>query len=144
MQVESESEVAQSCPTLIDPMDCSPPGSSIHGIFQARVLEWGAIDFYAYIYKFFFILIMLGQDLLGRVCKNQCILALVLPGVYLKELKARTRTDICAPVFRVMLVIVARRWKQSKYPSTNKCINKMQYVLQYSSARKRNIILCMC
>lgn len=46
--------------------------------------------FYAYIYKFFFILIMLGQDLLGRVCKNQCILALVLPGVYLKELKAKT------------------------------------------------------
>ena len=42
---ESESEVAQSCPTLSDPMDCSPPGSSIHGIFQARVLEWGAIAF---------------------------------------------------------------------------------------------------
>ena len=40
---ESESEVAQSCPTFSDPMDCSPPGSSIHGIFQARVLEWGAI-----------------------------------------------------------------------------------------------------
>ena len=42
---ESESEVAQSCPTLSDPMDCSPPGPSIHGIFQARVLEWGAIAF---------------------------------------------------------------------------------------------------
>ena len=40
-----ESEVAQSCPTLHDPMDCSLPGSSIHGIFQARVLEWGAIAF---------------------------------------------------------------------------------------------------
>ena len=40
-----ESEVAQSCPTLRDPMDCSLPGSSIHGIFQARVLEWGAIAF---------------------------------------------------------------------------------------------------
>ena len=40
-----ESEVAQSCPTLCDPMDCSPPGSSIHGIFQARILEWGAIAF---------------------------------------------------------------------------------------------------
>ena len=37
------SEVAQSCLTLSDPMDCSPPGSSVHGIFQARVLEWGAI-----------------------------------------------------------------------------------------------------
>ena len=45
MKVKSESEVAQSCPTLSDPMDCSPPGSSIHGIFQARVVEWGAIAF---------------------------------------------------------------------------------------------------
>ena len=45
MKVESESEVAQSCPTLSDPMDCSLPASSIHGIFQARVLEWGAIAF---------------------------------------------------------------------------------------------------
>src|SRR5574341_549128 len=43
MKVKSESEVAQSCPTLIDPMDCSLPGSSVHGILQARVLEWGAI-----------------------------------------------------------------------------------------------------
>ena len=40
---ESESEVSQSCPTLSDPMDCSPPGSSVHGVFQARVLEWGAV-----------------------------------------------------------------------------------------------------
>ena len=45
MKVKSESEVAQSCPTLSDPMDCSLSGSSIHGIFQARVLEWGAIAF---------------------------------------------------------------------------------------------------
>ena len=43
MKVKSESEVAQSCPTLSDPMDCRLPGSSVHGIFQARVLEWGAI-----------------------------------------------------------------------------------------------------
>ena len=42
MKVKSESEAAQSCPTICDPMDCSLPGSSIHGIFQARVLEWGA------------------------------------------------------------------------------------------------------
>ena len=46
MKVKSESEVAQSCPTLHDPMDCSLPGSSIRGIFQARVLEWGAIAFF--------------------------------------------------------------------------------------------------
>ena len=45
MKVKSESEVAQSCSTLRDTMDCSPPGSSVHGIFQARVLEWGAIPF---------------------------------------------------------------------------------------------------
>ena len=45
MKVKSESEVAQSHPTLSDPMDCSPPGSSIHGIPQARLLEWGAIAF---------------------------------------------------------------------------------------------------
>ena len=48
MKVKSESEVAQSCLTLGDPMDCSVPGSSIHGIFQARVLEWGAIAFSDY------------------------------------------------------------------------------------------------
>ena len=45
MKVKSESEVAQSCPTLSDPLDCSLPGSSVHGIFQARVLEWEAIAF---------------------------------------------------------------------------------------------------
>ena len=45
MKVKSESEITQSCPTVSDPMDCSPPGSSIHGIFQARVLEWVAIAF---------------------------------------------------------------------------------------------------
>ena len=45
MKVKSESEVAQSCLSFSDPMDCSLPGSSVHGIFQARVLEWGAIAF---------------------------------------------------------------------------------------------------
>ena len=45
MKVKSESEVVQSCPTLSHPMDCSLPGSSVHRIFQARVLEWGAIAF---------------------------------------------------------------------------------------------------
>ena len=47
MKVKSESEVVQPYPTLRDPMDCSPPGSSVHGIFQARVLEYGAIAFSA-------------------------------------------------------------------------------------------------
>ena len=48
MKMESKSEVALSCPTLSDPMDCSLPGSSIHWIFPARVLEWGAIAFSVY------------------------------------------------------------------------------------------------
>ena len=45
MKVKRESEITQSCPTFSDLMDCSLPGSSVHGIFQARVLEWGAIAF---------------------------------------------------------------------------------------------------
>ena len=45
MKVKSKNEVVQSCPTLFDPVDCSPPGSSVHGILQARILEWGAISF---------------------------------------------------------------------------------------------------
>ena len=65
MKVKSESEVAQSCPTLSDPTDCSLPGSSVHGIFQARVLEWGAIAFsdeisslsYSVVFLYFFGLI---------------------------------------------------------------------------------------
>ena len=52
MKVKNESEVIQLCLTLSDTMDCSPPGSSIHGIFQARVLEWGAIAFSDIVYKF--------------------------------------------------------------------------------------------
>ena len=47
-KVKRQSEVTQSCPTLSDPMDCSLPGFSVHGIFQARVLEWGAIAFFGY------------------------------------------------------------------------------------------------
>ena len=49
MKVKSESEIAQSCPTPSDPMDCSLPGSSVHGIFQARVLEWGATFLISYL-----------------------------------------------------------------------------------------------
>ena len=45
MKVKGESEATQSCPTPCDPMDCSPPGSPVRGIFQARILEWGAITF---------------------------------------------------------------------------------------------------
>ena len=50
IKVKSESEDTQSCLTLCNPMDCSPPGSSVHGIFQARVLEWAAIAFFKFNY----------------------------------------------------------------------------------------------
>ena len=60
MKVQSEREVAESCPTLSDPMDCGPPDSSIHGIFQAGVLEWGAIAFSEHLlmggYYYFYII----------------------------------------------------------------------------------------
>ena len=51
MKVKREREVTESCPTLSDPMDCSPPGSSVHGIFQVRVLEWGAIAFSVILFR---------------------------------------------------------------------------------------------
>ena len=58
MKVKSEREVAQSRPNLGDPMDYSLPGSSVHGIFQARVLEWGAIAFSKFLLKFCFIILL--------------------------------------------------------------------------------------
>ena len=65
MKVKSESEVTQLCLTLSDPMDCSPPGSSIRGIFQARVLAWGATAFSTWVYnrdEFLFCVIILTVD----------------------------------------------------------------------------------
>ena len=69
MKVKSESEVAQSCPTLRDPMDCSLPGSSVQGIFQARVLEWGAIAFSLDITK-----CPLGQ---GEYLEKHCMVGII-------------------------------------------------------------------
>ena len=63
MKVKSESEVAQSCPTLSDPMDFSPPGSSVHGILQARVLEWVAIAFSCRHLSYFHKLFLLNNNL---------------------------------------------------------------------------------
>ena len=65
MKVKSESEVAQSCPTLSNPMDCSPPGSSVHGIFQARVLECGAI-------AFFHIYVFISVQSVTQLCQTLC------------------------------------------------------------------------
>ena len=62
MKVKSEREVAQSCLTLSDPMDCRPPGSSVHGIFQARVLEWVAIAFSESNFKLNYLLLLLNAS----------------------------------------------------------------------------------
>ena len=70
MKVKSESEVAQSCPTPSDPMDCSSPGSSIHGIFQARVLEWAAIAFFDMCIYTYLKAINLTKNLTKRVVSS--------------------------------------------------------------------------
>ena len=62
MKVKGESEVTQSCPTPSDPMNCSLPGPSVHGIFQARVLEWVAIAFSVYVYSIYYLSIYLFMD----------------------------------------------------------------------------------
>ena len=72
MKVKSESEVAQSCPTLSDPMDCSPLGSSIHGIFQARVLEWGAIAFSV---------LYLPKECVWYTCGGWCVVCMQVCGM---------------------------------------------------------------
>ena len=81
MKVKSESEVAQSCPTLSDPMDCSLQGSSIHGIFQARVLEWGAIASVLLGQKWQFIFVFpISSTVPGThiLCSKYCILIIIL------------------------------------------------------------------
>ena len=124
-----KSEVIQSCPTLSNPMDCSPPGSSVYGIFQARVLEWGAIAF--------------SGKIVWRLLKKLGIKlpydpAISLLGIYPEEIK--TEKDIGTPVFTAALFTIARTWKQPRYPSTDEWIKKLWYLytLEYYSAIKRN------
>ena len=89
MKVKSESEVTQSCLTLSDPMDCSLPGSSIHGIFQTRVLEWGAIAFSAFLPEYLLTVLRgsctLGPQLSGllRFSELLCCLGPFLLGLHL-------------------------------------------------------------
>ena len=98
MKVKSESEVAQSCPTLSNPMDCSPPGSSIHEIFQARVLEWGAITFSStqLVLNKYFINIMLIM-LLGSYYVPSTLLTTILHILFNSTTALWTR--YCYPCF---------------------------------------------
>ena len=101
MKVKSESDIAQSCLTLSKPMDCSLPGSSVHGILQARVLEWGAIAFsvhvsryifintivivykYVFIYKInYFKMELWGQ----RLCEFKILINVKLPSLYVRPI----------------------------------------------------------
>ena len=115
MKVKSESEVTQSCPTLSDPMDCSLPGSSTHGIFQARVLEWVAIAFSV---------------------KLPYAPAIRLLGIYPEETKIEE--DTCISRFIAVLFAVARTWKQPRCPSTDEWIKKLWYIytMEHYSAIK--------
>ena len=104
MKVESESEVAQSCLTLGDPMDCSPPGSSVHGIFQARVLEWGAIAF---------------SDLsIVKAIYDKPIANIILNGEKLKPFPLRSGTRQGCPLstllFNIILEVLAIAIKEEK------------------------------
>ena len=101
MKVKSESEVAQSCPTLTDPMDCSPPGSSVHGILQARVLEWVAIAFSEIIIRWYNnVTCVYIYSLLSFFTKLICCLILVIlsmgfPGApVVKSLSAMQETQV--------------------------------------------------
>ena len=98
MKVKSEGEVAQSCPTLSNPTDCSLPGSSIHVIFQARVLEWGAIDTG-------FGLISWCPRLLSRAV------------AFLFECNCITSKLLCAFLERKMLILLCMRktWKKRNF-----------------------------
>ena len=131
MKVKSESEVVQSCPTLSDPMDFSLPGFSIHGIFQARVLEWGAIAF--------------SGRTVWRFLKKLEIelpyhLAIPLLGIHTEE--TRIERDTCTPMFITALFTVARTWKQPRCLSADKWIRKLWYIytMEYYSAIKKNAL----
>ena len=97
MKLKSESEVAQSCLTLSNPMDCSPPGSFIHGIFQARV--WSGVPLPS--------------------TNHQMHSLTVTPN----RLKTYVHAKICTGMFLAAFFITARIWKQPKCPSIGKWIN---------------------
>ena len=102
--MESESEVTQSCLTRLDPMDCSPPGSSVHGIFQARVLEWGAIAF---------------SDLnIVKAIYDKPIANIILNGEKLKALTLRSGTRQGCPLspllFNIILEVLSTAIREEK------------------------------
>ena len=93
MKVKSESKVAQSCPTLSDPMDCSLPGFSVHGIFQARVLEWGAISFTLNVLKLSHLPKVEQNDVTYSLIYNKMLT--IWCGLLITVLKVKNRMVVC-------------------------------------------------
>ena len=99
MKVKSESEVAQPCPTPSDPMDCSPPGPSVHGSFQARVLEWGAIAFSNIYMYIIFLWLECGWTVLNMfLCCCSGLIRLSL-GLLTSTMSYRTIGLVCLWIF---------------------------------------------
>ena len=127
MKVKSESE--KSCPTLRVPMDCSLPGSSVHGIFQARVLEWVAIAF--------------SGKQCGDSFKNWKYNCHTTQQSYCWAYTPRKPElkETCIPMFIAALFIIARTWKQPRCTSADEWIKKLWfiYTMEYYSAIEKNI-----
>ena len=129
MKVKSESEEDQSCPTLSDPMDCSLPGCSIHGIFQAGVLEWGTIAFSTPISKYIHILIFHFWILLFSYIRKWFLSSYIHPSVTSPKL-------YYSPTWRVLtdfLTKLQRRFNKKKSLYNKWCWNNRIYV-----KRKKN------
>ena len=121
MKVKSESEVTQSCLTLCDPMDYSLPGSSIHGIFQARVLEWGAIAFSMIIFRSTHIAAngILWQT--NRQHNTQWCKAEILPTKICDE----TKCPLSPFTFNIVLEILSRKLMKGKKTKVTNLEEKM-------------------
>ena len=118
--------VAQSCPTLCDPMDYSPPGSSVYGILQAEILEWQPL--WRTVWRFL-------KKLEIEKLYNP---ATPLLGIHTEE--TRIERDTCTPMFITALFIIAGTWKQPRCPSADEWIRKLWciYTMEYYSAIKKN------